>query len=104
MKGQDNAHVASAWKYPNQTGGDEHVMTMWMLRREPEGFRVYGSVMYVPELAAYDGGQVVFDFEDSEQVAATESRVIALLEKVSNEQNAAAVAELPEQQPPVRQR
>lgn len=93
MLSDDNAHVASAWYMSAQDGTEDPVMTLWMLRREPEGFRVYGSVMVVPELSKYDGGKVVFDFEDAEQVAATENRVYALLEQESGGAAEASVAE-----------
>ncbi len=90
---KDNAHVAAAWFYPNPDGSEYRVMTMWTLRKEPEGFRVYGNIMIVPELAKHDGGKVMFDFEDSEQVAATESRVLALLDQERATQVDPAVAE-----------
>lgn len=95
MIGEDNAHVAAAWFYPNEDGSEYRVMTMWMLRKEPEGFRVYGNIMIVPELAKYDGGKVAFDFEDPEQFAATESRVLDLLAKEREASVGAAVAENP---------
>jgi hypothetical protein len=92
---RDNAHVAAAWFYPNEDGSEYRVMTLWMLRNEPEGFRVYGNIMIVPELAKYDGGKVAFDFEDPEQFAATESRVLALLEKERGASAEPSVAESP---------
>jgi len=93
MVEQQNAHVAAAWFYPNPDGSEYRVMTMWTLRKEPEGFRVYGNIMIVPELAKHDGGKVMFDFEDSEQVAATENRVLALLDQERATKVDPAVAE-----------
>ena len=93
MVEEHNAHVAAAWFYPNPDGSEYRVMTMWTLRKEPEGFRVYGNIMIVPELAKYDGGKVLFDFEDSEQVAATEERVLALLDAERATKTDPAVAE-----------
>lgn len=95
MIGEDNAHVAAAWFHPEQGGGEYRVMTMWLLRKDPEGFRVYGNIMIVPQLAQYDGGRVEFDFEDAEQFAATESRVLELLEKASAAGSGGSVAENP---------
>jgi hypothetical protein len=95
MIGEGNAHVAAAWFHPNEDGSEYRVMTMWMLRKEPEGFRVYGNIMIVPQLAKYDGGKVAFDFENAEQFAATENRVHALLEKVASEAAGGSVAENP---------
>jgi hypothetical protein len=92
MVENENAHVAAAWFYPNEDGSEYRVMTMWMLRKEPQGYRVYGNIMIVPELAKHDGGKVVFDFEDSEQVAATEARVLALLETERNASETPGVA------------
>lgn len=96
MIGEANAHVAAAWFYPNEDASEYRVMTMWMLRKEPEGFRVYGNIMIVPELAKYDGGKVAFDFEDPEQFAATESRVLELLAKEREASVGATMAENPE--------
>lgn len=95
MIGEGNAHVAAAWFHPMTDGSEYRVMTMWMLRNEPEGFRVYGNIMIVPQLAQYDGGKVAFDFEDAEQFAATENRVHDLLEKVGAESSGVSVAENP---------
>jgi hypothetical protein len=95
MIGEGNAHVAAAWFHPNEDGSEYRVMTMWMLRNDPEGYRVYGNIMIVPQLANYDGGKVAFDFEDAEQFAATENRVHALLEKIAAEASGEAVAENP---------
>lgn len=104
MKGEDHAHVASAWFFPGVDGGEERMMTLWKLRREPEGFRVYGSVMIVPQLAKYDGGKVEFDFEDAEQVAETENRAYELLIQEAKAAAGPAVAKKPgDQTGPVRQ-
>jgi hypothetical protein len=101
--GEENAHVAAAWFYPNEDGSEYRVMTMWMLRNEPQGYRVYGNIMIVPELAKYDGGKVAFDFEDAEQFAATENRVLELLEKERQASEGPAVAgKTPADSPPVR--
>ncbi len=99
MKGEDQAYVASAWFFPGVDGGEERMMTLWKLRREPEGFRVYGSVMIVPQLAKYDGGKVEFDFEDAEQVAETENRAYELLMQEAEAARGPAVAKNLDDQP-----
>lgn len=64
MLSADTAHVASTWTEINEQGMPEDDLIVWMLRREPVGWRITGMAV-----KAYAQNQpIILDFEKPEEM------------------------------------
>jgi hypothetical protein len=83
------AHVPSVWTFFDEggqkIGTDEAI---WALRLEPEGWRIAGTMMQVPDLQR----MVALDFENKEEYEAIKREVEAEIAKVHSGETAVDVA------------
>jgi hypothetical protein len=86
------AHVASAWYYTDEAGNEAHDVSIWVLRKDPEGYRISGMIMRDPQAGA-DAEPAVFDFEDSEHMRQMEREFAA--QQAAGENPASEVANKP---------
>jgi hypothetical protein len=82
--GEDGARVASVWSDLDEEGKFGSKEVVWVLRKEPEGWRVVGLAAMV-----FQGQDpLVFNFEDPEDIKRKQEELNAQLEDPS-ETNAA---------------
>ena len=71
MIGDDGAHVASFWTDLDENG-DEHTDTIiWMVRKEPQGWRIAGMATRVFE----DKPAVILNFEEPDDMLAKQQEI-----------------------------
>lgn len=73
--GEDVAHVATVWTDVDETGAKTSENVVWVVRLDPEGWRVVGMAMRIFE----DMPPLLLNFEDPEDMLAKQEAVSAEL-------------------------
>jgi hypothetical protein len=71
MIGDDGAHVQSFWTDIDENGEKHTDTIIWMVRKEPQGWRIAGMATRVIE----DKPAVIMNFEDPEEMLAKQQQI-----------------------------
>ena len=85
-EGDDLAHVATVWTDVDETGAKTSENVIWVVRLDPEGWRVVGMAMRIFE----DLPPLLLNFEDPEDMLAKQERVAEEIQKRAQAQQDAA--------------